>query len=177
MTKKMIAGGWLQRVADEEEARMKMIHASGSPGKLPAELKSAVIVQAEAFAAQGGGEVGVFRRVGCVGAMITKWDADIGHWLEWTFTVPRDDSYSILVRYASGGTAPRRAATIDRASPGPEYKAIAFKPTGGYCTGADNWASRILGPAVRLKAGTHRLRLTNLGDGLALDYIAIQKAK
>jgi len=109
--------------------------------------------------------------------MISRWHADIGHWLEWTFTVPREGDYTLLIRYASGGTAPRRSLTIDGASPGREYEDIAFKPTGGYCMGADNWASHTLSPPVRLQAGSHRLRMANLDDGLALDYIAIREPK
>ena len=61
--------------------------------------------------------------------------------------------------------------------PAPAYKAIAFKPTGGYCIGKDNWAIKKLGPPVELKAGEHRLRMTNLGDGLALDYLVVARVK
>ena len=49
---------------------------------------------------------------------------------------------------------------------------IAFRPTGGYCTAKDTWTLKRLGPPVRLAAGEHRLRMTNLGDGLAMDYLA-----
>jgi len=161
----------------DPDAPVKASGAGLPAGKISEALKGAVVMQAEAFTAQGGGEVGVFRRAGSVGTMITRWHADVGHWLEWTFAVPRGGDYRLLVRYASGGMAPRRSVTIDGTSPGREYESIAFEPTGGYCINADNWASRVLGPPVRLQAGTHRLRITNLGDGLALDYIAIQKAE
>ena len=66
--------------------------------------------------------------------------------------------------------------TIDGKSPGAAFDGIAFEPTGGYCTVSDNWAFRKLGPVVRLSAGKHRLRMTNLGDGLAMDYLAIAPA-
>ncbi|MBT3380546.1 MAG: hypothetical protein HN742_32215 [Lentisphaerae bacterium] len=161
----------------DPDALAKLSRGGLPAGKIPEALKGATIVQAEAFTAQGGGEVGVFQRPGSVGAMISRWHADIGHWLEWTFTVPREGDYTLLIRYASGGTAPRRSLTIDGASPGREYEDIAFKPTGGYCMGADNWASHTLSPPVRLQAGSHRLRMANLDDGLALDYIAIREPK
>ena len=161
----------------DRNAAAKAARAGLPAGKIPAALKDAIVVQAEAFSAQGGGEVSVFTRAGSVGKMITRWHADVGHWLEWTFAVPREGEYRLLIRNASGGTAPRRRLTIDGALPSREYEGIAFKTTGGYCTNADNWATHVLSPDVHLPAGPHRLRMTNLDDGLALDYIAIQAAK
>jgi len=140
-----------------------------------ADAEKAIFVQAEDFAAQGGGKVSIYKRIGCVGKMLTMWHMSIGHWLEWKFRVATEGDYVIYARYASGGQNPRRSLTLDGRVPHAAYKAIALKPTGGYCTSRDNWALQKLGPPVRLKPGEHRLRMANLGDGLALDYLAVAK--
>ena len=145
--------------------------------KLPpaelSDLRNVLIVQAEALCAQGGGKVRVYDRIGNVGKMITYWHEHLGHWLEWKFRAPTHGTYVLYARYASGAAAPARSLTIDGRSPGAAFERIAFKPTGGYCTERDNWALKKLGPPVRLDAGEHHLRMTNLGDGLAMDYLAI----
>ena len=147
--------------------------------KLPpaelSDLRNVLIVQAEALCAQGGGKVRVYDRIGSVGKMITYWHEHLGHWLEWKFRAPTPGRYVLYARYASGGAAPMRSLTIDGRSPGAAFDRIAFKPTGGYSSAADNWALKKLGPPVRLEEGKHRLRMTNLGDGLAMDYLAIAR--
>jgi len=142
-----------------------------------ADVEGLIIVQAEDFAAQGGGEVNVLDRIGDVGKMITMWHANLGHWLEWEFEVPAEGEYVMYARYASGGEDPRRSLTIDGESPQPAYEDIAFEPTGGYCTQQDNWALSKLGPPVHLAGGKRTVRMTNLGDGLAMDYLVITKAR
>ncbi len=135
-----------------------------------------VMVQAEDFAAQGGGVVEVTDRGSNVGKMITKWHQDPDHWLEWTLPVAEDGRYLLYARYATAGAETRRALTIDGTSPGSEFAEIAFPRTGGYGTTPDTWHTRRLGPPLKLCAGEHTLRMTNLGDGLALDYIALVPA-
>lgn len=137
------------------------------------ELPGMILVQAEDFAAQGGGEVEVTDRGHNVGQMITKWHQDAGHWLEWRFTVPQSGRYAIYARYGTSGAETRRALSIDGVSPGACFDGIAFASTGGYGQTAEQWRVLRLGPAVELAAGEHALRMTNLGDGLALDYLAL----
>ncbi len=144
------------------------IHESGLPGT--------VMVQAEDFSAQGGGRVEVTDRGSNVGKMITKWHQDPDHWLEWTLPVAEDGRYLLYARYATGSENAARALTIDGASPGSEFAEIAFPRTGGYGTTPDTWHTKRLGPPVMLSAGEHTLRMTNLGDGLALDYLALVPA-
>jgi len=134
-----------------------------------------VLVQAEDFVDQGLDEVNIFDRIGNVGKMISVWEKTIGHWLEWEAPIEVEGDYVIYLRYASGGTKPRRALTIDGVSPGAAFDEMAFAPTGGYCTASDNWAVAAAGGGqpIHLEVGKHRLRMINLGDGLALDYIAL----
>ena len=141
------------------------IHESGWPGL--------VMVQAEDFSDQGSGSVEVTDRGSNVGKMITKWHQDPGHWLEWMLPVAEDGRYLLYARYATSGTQTRRALSIDGASPGAEFAEIAFARTGGYGTTPDTWHTKRLGPPLELCAGEHTLRMTNLGDGLAMDYIAL----
>ena len=109
--------------------------------------------------------------------MITKWHADIGHWLQWQFEVPEEGDYTLWARYATDCALSRRSLTLDGASPGAAYDDIGFQATGGYCTAADNWRLLKLGPPVHLASGRHTVRMTNLADGLALDYLAVVKAQ
>lgn len=142
-----------------------------------AQVPGMVMVQAEDFSDQGEGIVEVTDRGSNVGQMITKWHQDPGHWLEWALPVPEDATYLLYARYATGSQNTRRALTIDGVSPGTEFDEIAFDLTGGYGRAPDEWRTKKLGPALALSAGERTLRMTNLGDGLALDYIALVPAE
>ncbi len=140
-------------------------------------LEHVIMVQAEDFTGEGGGTVEVTDRGHNVGGMITKWHQDLGHWLEWTANIDEPAEYLLYARYATGSNNTRRELTIDGSSPGDEFTEIAFPRTGGYGRAGDEWRMKRLGPPVRLCAGEHTLRMTNLGDGLALDYIALVPAE
>ena len=135
--------------------------------------EGAVTVQAEDFSGQGEGEVEVVDRVGDVGRMITKWHADLGHWLEWTVQVPEEGDYEVWARYATDSANTVRSLSVDGEEPGEGYGELCFPSTGGFCTSADNWALQRLGEPIHLAAGAHTLRMTNLGEGLALDYLTL----
>jgi len=172
---------------DRFELRAVAVDAKGNEGSttvrvsLPpsalADAAEVTAIQAEDFVAQGGGKVAIHDRIADVGTTVTKWHVNLGHWLEWEFETVEAGLYRVWARYASGGEKPLRRLTIDGELRAPEHEAIAFESTGGYCSSADNWALKKLGPPLRLAPGKHRLRLTNSGDGLALDFLAIAKAK
>ncbi len=139
-----------------------------------------VVIQAEDFVEQGGGVVEERDdRHATWGTMITKWHQDIGHWLRWHFEVPESARYRILFRYATGSENTRRELRIDGEVPAPEAREIAFPKTGGYGTSPADWQYLTLTDrdgtelALPLAAGEHTLTMTNLGDGLGLDFIAI----
>jgi len=138
-----------------------------------ADAEGVITVQAEDYSGQGGGEVRIVDRTGNVGRMITMWHADLGHWLEWQFGVPEAADYLIYARYATASEEAVRSLTIDGESPGEAWADLRFQSTGGFCTSGDDWAMKRLGPPVRLTAGPHCIRMTNLGEGLALDYLAL----
>ena len=142
-----------------------------------------IIVQAEDFAAQGEGEVEIVGdRQATMGKMITKWHQDEGHWLQWDFEVPRAAPYKLIFRYATAGESTRRRVEIDGAVPHAAAEAVAFRRTGGYGHSPADWQFRTLADeagqdvVLRLAQGKHTLRMTNLGDGLALDFAILVKA-
>ena len=139
-----------------------------------------IVLQAEEFSGQGGGEVEVATdRQAAWGTMVTKWHQDIGHWLEWGFTVPEDGNYRLIFRYATSSANTRRKVEVDGAVPHPAAAEVAFTPTGGFGNSAQDWRYLTLSDTegkeipLRLEAGEHTLRMTNLGDGLGLDFVAL----
>ena len=139
-----------------------------------------IIVQAEGFADQGGGEVVVKNdRQATLGDMITFWHADVGHWLTWKFDVAEAGRYRIVLRYASSSPKPVRRFELDGAVPDPALEAMVFEPSGGFGNMAGDWRFRPLVDAdgkdlvFDLSAGEHEIKMTNLGDGLGLDFIIL----
>jgi hypothetical protein len=139
-----------------------------------------IIVQAEGFAGQGGGEVVVKNdRQATFGDMITYWHANVGHWLTWKFDVAEAGRYRIVLRYASSSPKPVRRFELDGAVPDPALEAMVFEPSGGFGNMAGDWRFRPLVDAdgkdlvFDLSAGGHEIKMTNLGDGLGLDFIIL----
>jgi hypothetical protein len=143
-----------------------------------------ILLQAEEFAGQGGGEVQIVKgRVNADGNAVTMWEAHLNHWLEWKFEVPQDGRYEVVLRYASGSEKTTRAVQIDGAFPDAAMQNVVLPGTGGYSGSEDNWQFwRLLDSAqkplqVALAKGAHTIRISNLGGGMALDYVLLQKAK
>lgn len=140
--------------------------------------ENVVLIEAESFAAQGGGEVKVpTNRVNASGTIITGWHADIGHWLEWTVTPPRPGRYHLVLKYATDSADTRRELLLNGQSPDPACREIPLPRTGGFCTRRDDWEYLSVGGktpvALDLKTGENRIRMTNLNDGLALDQLLL----
>jgi len=139
-----------------------------------------VVIQAEEMAAQGEGLAEVVSdRHAVWGTAITKWHADEGHWIEWKFTVPQAARYRVIFRYGTDSENTRRRLEIDGAVPDPAAAEIAFARTGGYGNSSQDWKYLTIQDAagtdlaLPLAAGEHTLRMTNLGDGLALDFVVL----
>ena len=58
--------------------------------------------------------------------------------------------------------------------PDPAFADMAIPGTGGWCATEDNWRYMRLGVPLSLSAGKHRLRMTNLADGLAVDFFILR---
>ena len=107
--------------------------------------------------------------------MITYWHETLGHWLQWAVPIAIEGDYRIYLRYATDSENTRRCLTIDGASPGQAFDDMAIPASGGFCTERDDWAYYSAGgeATVHLTVGEHTLRMANLGDGLALDYLLL----
>ncbi|MEN6547005.1 MAG: CBM35 domain-containing protein, partial [Armatimonadia bacterium] len=139
-------------------------------------LQDALVVQAERFTGQGGGEVMLREdKVGAVGKAFSHWDAK-GHWLSWQVTVPEAGKYLLVLRYCTPLTA-QREVQVDATAP---FVAL-FPGTGGFGSAtANEWAHYVVHTpdqkwlTLDLSAGTHTIKLTNAdGRGMNLDYLAL----
>ncbi|MEW6358254.1 MAG: hypothetical protein AB1696_18110 [Planctomycetota bacterium] len=146
----------------------------------PEWYKKAVIIQAEDFTGQGKGEVQLKDdRSTTVGRMLTYWHEHVGHWLEWKAKVPKAGKYSIIFRYATSCQNTQRDLKMDGDYPHPACKAIRFKPTGGFGEKPDEWqyltVSDEKGKPILfdLAAGEHTIWMSNLNEGLGVDFIAL----
>ena len=143
----------------------------------PAELAQPaglVRVEGEAFVAQGGGKVKICHPVNASGTSISYWHYDIGHWVEWEFDVPADGRYELWMRYTTACGRTRRSLQIDGALPAPAFADMPIPGTGGWSGTEDNWRYLRLGVPIRLSLGKHRLRMTNLADGLGVDFLVLR---
>jgi len=145
-----------------------------------AEPGDAICIQAEGFADEGVGSVQTRDdRQAVWGKMITYWHRDIGHWLEWEFDVPVGGRYAVRFRYATASEEASREFRLDGRVPLDAAKAVQFPRTGGFGHNAGDWACLTLSDGqgeealVPLTKGEHRIRMTNLKDGLGLDFIVL----
>ena len=134
-----------------------------------------LVVEAESFTSQEGGEVQIREdKVGHSGKSFSHWDA-AGHALTWSATVPADGEYMLVVRYCSTWDVDREIA-IDGGQPVRQR----FVSTGGFSSTSSDWLHAPVKNAdgktalLSLKAGEHIIRMTNTdGKGMNLDYIAL----
>jgi hypothetical protein len=141
-------------------------------------VPGSVVAQGEDFSGQGGGEAQVKGDRPAWGKVVTYWHRDKGHWLAWTFDVPKDGDYHLRLRYASGSPEPVRDLKVDGQYPFAGAERLAFESTGGFGTTPTQWKVRqfaVDGKEVvlPLKAGKHTVRMANLGDGLAVDFLVL----
>lgn len=143
-----------------------------------------ILIEAENFVAQGGGDVKVSEGEHLDqhgGKSIYTFTGD-GHWLEWEFTVPEDGQYALFARVACGEPMSFREISVDGDYPAPGFRLIKFPGTGGWARSPGEWwAMQVAGgsealPALALKAGTHRLRIKGVFQyHLNVDYFILRK--
>ncbi len=168
------------REGEAEVTRTVTITAPAGPGDIGlTRWPAGIRIQAEDFAAQGGGASGVkvrarTEKVGSDGGSISHWDP-LNAWVEWTVTVPQAGRYYVLLRYASPAAC-ERVLALD----GTVVGTVKLPLTGGYSSATDDWRVELLRDvggkplAVELAAGRHALRLTNPdARGCNLDYIEL----
>ena len=142
--------------------------------------KNAVVVQAEDFSRQGGGECQkISGRPGAWGQIVSYWHADIGHWLEWDIVIPEDGNYAVRFHYATASPEARRDFLVNGQLPCPQAENIAFPATGSFGMNPLDWNYRALVDAekkdlaIPLRKGRHTIRMINKNDGLAFDFFVL----
>ncbi|MBN2582630.1 MAG: carbohydrate-binding protein [Planctomycetes bacterium] len=167
----------LQRMMAQERAE----RSDDEAVRNPVTPGTAVIVEAEDFTDQGGGEVTVTeKKVGTRGGKaFMGWD-DEGHWIEWSVDVPESGYYQILLKYCNRQDQARRRIEIDGTTDGLPITEFFLPDTGGWSNAKDDWRLlplqdwRIGRRALfYLKRGHHTLRLTNLRNSANLDYLVL----
>lgn len=172
----------LQLPMDRFEARAAAALAETAKiAKDGLDLTGGVLVEAESFTAEGGGEIRVSaeHRNMSGDACLFAW-GDPGHWLEWTFEIPRAGTYALTIVGASQESVILRSMELNGASL-PGAGVIRMEGTGGWGrSNPDEWQPfRVLAEngrplAVSLTQGRHTLRMTNLvGQHYNVDAILL----
>ncbi|MDX9979389.1 MAG: hypothetical protein RBU25_04985 [Lentisphaeria bacterium] len=138
-----------------------------------ANLETAIRIEAEDYVAEGGGTAKICDPYQASGRSISYWHQEIGHWLEWEADIAVAGRYELWLRYTTACTATRRSLLLNGTSPGPAFADIPFPGTGGWSGTEDQWRYRKLPAPLDLPVGKHRLRLTNLADGLGADFLLL----
>ncbi len=145
----------------------------------PALQGTKVLVQAEDFSAQGGGEVEVTAgKVDAVGKSFLHWD-NRGHWLDYTVAVPTAGVYHLTLRYCTQAETVARAVLVDGALPNTVLGFVPFPWTGGWSSSTSDWRTLTLPGAdgkpfpLPLSQGQHTLRLINAEGSLNLDWLCL----
>lgn len=142
-----------------------------------------IMLEAEAFTGEDGGTCQIKTdRFGISNAIVTYWEANLGHWLEWTFELPEAGAYQILFRYATSHKKTIRKIEVNGQLPAAAAASLPFAPTGSYGQAAADWRFLPLPDdagqplAVTLPAGKNTIRMTNMNGGLAMDFILLKPA-
>ena len=149
--------------------------------KAKLDLRAGVLVEGEAFTAEGGGQAKKSRehKNTHAGGCIFTW-ANPGHWIAWQVAVPKSGRYLLTVVAASAEHVAVRSLRIDgRLVPGAGL--VAFSGTGGWGrSDPKEWQAfrpvdgKGKAIAVRLEGGKHEVRMENaLGQHMNVDYLLL----
>jgi hypothetical protein len=168
----------LSKAKDEFLARDKARQDAAKAKPVPA--NTAIVVQAEAFSAEGDGNVGVVaEKRAAIGKCINQWDA-VGQWVEWTLDAPAEGYYHLTLCYCSEMDKIEREIRVNGQVQEP-FAPMVFPSTGGWSNGSDDWRLYTAASPVddrplllQLKQGKNVIRLTNLnGRGINVDWVAV----
>lgn len=177
---KKLAAAEAAAAAKAKAARETRIAARQKAAKAqPGAKGTSVLVEAESFSAQGGGEVKLNDRKTAVrGSCFSHWDAE-GQWVEWKARVPSEGYYNLSLCYCTD--APRQRALLVNGEAVADADEAVIPATGGFSNGSDDWrmftfpepeGGKLL--PVRFKAGENVIRMVNVGGGgINMDYILV----
>lgn len=166
------------RERNECAARTAVRAAEATANPVPAGVIS--VVNGAAMSDQAGGKVFVSAtKRGAVGDSFGGWNG-IGHWLEYTVTVPAEGYYHLTICYCTQDDLAERQIMVNGVEQEP-FAPMVLATTGGYSNGSDDWRlftaqNPVSGKPLLLKltTGENILRLTNLnGRATNLNYVAV----
>lgn len=153
---------------------------------LPKDFRPAsgsLVFEAEKPSAEGDVKGKVVEKIGASGGVAhTTWDT-LGQWAEWTFQVPREGDYQLLVRGASEYDDILRELTVDAGTASVLSSMAQMQNTGGFCRVTDDWRYFLVNDkqgrpvSFHLTAGKHRLRMEQMGGSMNVDLFAWQPVK
>jgi hypothetical protein len=179
----------LKKVQEEQEAKIReafeacvarTTEREKEAATLPIPANTRIVVQAEAFTGQSGGEVKVAdNKKASVFTSLSGWN-DAGHWLEYTVDAPADGYYNLSLVYCTQLANAERVLEINGEVQEP-FAQMIFPVTGGWSNNSDDWKLfTLMNPTnnkpllVKLKKGANTLRMTNSsGHGINLDYLMV----
>ena len=160
--------------ASPSAARTVTSAPPSAPPNTPASASVSVIIEAESFLKQEGGQaIKTTDRPATSGNLcITSWD-NPNHWIEWEVDIPQTGEYQLVLRYAGGRAwTVYREFQIDGKTPNDAFKKIVWETTGGFGRSASEWKNLVVSDSnkqtalVNLAKGKHIVRGINLGgDG------------
>ena len=165
---------------DRNEATARSAARAQEAKAKPVPTNTLVVVQAEDFTGQGGGQVTITdKKRAIIGKAFLRWDG-VGHWLEWTIEVPAEGYYNLRVCYCTELALCGREMRVNGQVQEP-FAPMVFPTTGGWANGSDDWRLfAAIDPIteapllIHLRQGKNTLRLTNTnGRGVNLDYLVI----
>jgi hypothetical protein len=145
----------------------------------PAPANTTVVVQAEDFTNQGGGQVSIAaNKTATIGKAILKFDAN-DQWLEYEVNVPADGYYNLSACYCSIDPSDREIAINGHVQE--PLAPFHLDATGGFANGSDDWKiATAKEPGsntpllLKFNKGKNTLRITNTtGRSSNLDYLLI----
>jgi len=172
------ANAAIAKAQEQADARSKTRVSEAAANPVPA--NTVIVVQAEDFSAQGGGQVTVAdNKTATVGKAILKFDAN-DQWLEWNVDAPVAGYYNLTACYCTIEAKPIREISVNGTVQEP-LAPLVLENTGGFSNGSDDWKlATALDPStskpllIKLNKGKNTLRLTNTaGRGSNLDYLLI----
>lgn len=144
-----------------------------------------IVLEGEGFTAEGGGTVSRSTEHGNThgGGCIYAWGTP-GHWIAWEAAIPATEDYILSLVLASQETVVLRSFSLD-GQPATNAAVMRIEGTGGWGrANAEEWQA--VQPVddqgrpvrLRLSAGTHELRLSNLlGQHLNIDCLLLTPAQ
>jgi len=167
-----------RKAFDECVARTKAreLEAEG----LPIPSNTILVLQADQFTEQGGGEVKVVdNKKASIGKSFSGWN-DTGHWLEYTVEAPAEGFYNLSAVYCTQLGNSERIIAINGEVQEP-FAPLLLPVTGGWSNNSDDWRLlTLMNPTnkspllIKLNAGENTIRMTNsTGIGANLDYLLV----